>query len=123
MRCSPPWAGFQQPAIRRSGFLLFLLPLLFLVVPANATTRYIATNGSDSNSGTTGSPFQTWNKCYQASALGDVCIIKAGTYTQTQDFLANASIAGGTYHQTPTGTGEVTFQSESGVCIQRSSKG
>ena len=115
MRCSPPWAGFQQPAIRRSGFLLFLLPLLFLVVPANATTRYIATNGSDSNSGTTGSPFQTWNKCYQASALGDVCIIKAGTYTQTQDFLANASIAGGTYHQTPTGTGEVTFQSESGV--------
>lgn len=91
-----------------------LIALLLLVGSVSATTRYIATNGNDSNAGTSGSRFLTWNKCYQVSALGDTCIIGSGTYVANQDFVTNAAIAGGTFHQTPTGTGEVTFQSETG---------
>lgn len=112
MRCSTPPARFHELRIMRSA-LLAILPLLLVVIPATATTRYVASNGSDSGNGASSSPYLSWNKCYQASTLGDICLIKDGTYAATQDFAANSSIAGGTYHQTPTGSGEVTFQSES----------
>ena len=49
---------------------------------ANATTYYVATNGSDSNNGTTtSSPFLTLQRPATATQLGDTVSVMSGTYT------------------------------------------
>jgi hypothetical protein len=47
---------------------------------STGTTYYVATNGSDSNSGTLSSPFRTVQKCANVAQPGDTCLIRSGTY-------------------------------------------
>ena len=67
---------------------LVILPvcaLLFFIgaVTVQATTYYVATTGSDSNSGTSGSPFLTIQRCIDTVEGGDTCTVADGTYTDT----------------------------------------
>jgi parallel beta-helix repeat protein len=58
--------------------------LTLLALPAFATTWYVATNGSDSNNGTsTSTPFATINKAASVAVAGDIVNVRGGTYTQT----------------------------------------
>lgn len=62
---------------------LILFFLLLVPVSANATTYYVATNGSNSNSGTTEStPFLTVAHCVSIMVAGDTCLVKNGTYNE-----------------------------------------
>ncbi len=45
--------------------------------------RYVATNGADTNAGTSASPYRTIQKCGTVSGSGDICNIGAGTYRET----------------------------------------
>jgi uncharacterized repeat protein (TIGR02059 family) len=60
--------------------------ILFLSIPfaVNATTYYVATNGSDSNRGTLASPWKTWAKGFATIVAGDTLYIRQGTYTDMQ---------------------------------------
>jgi Protein of unknown function (DUF1565) len=56
--------------------------LLALFAPSVfAATYYVAKNGSDSNNGSSGSPFATINKAASVAAPGDTVNIAAGTYS------------------------------------------
>jgi hypothetical protein len=65
---------------------------------------FVATTGSDSNPGTSGSPFLTMDKCYDTMSIGETCEMAAGTY-------ATQSISG-------TKAGEVTIKVASGATVQ-----
>ena len=57
-----------------------------LRVPVSAATTayFVATDGSDSNPGTTvDSPFRTIQQCADVAHSGDTCTIRAGTYRET----------------------------------------
>ena len=66
------------PLISGVSLLLFLL----LSTTAQGATYYVATTGSDSNPGTSASPWRNPQKC-AASPIkaGDTCIVRSGTYT------------------------------------------
>lgn len=49
---------------------------------AHATTYYVATNGNDSNSGTSTQPYRTIGKGVTRLAPGDTLIISGGTYVE-----------------------------------------
>ncbi len=51
--------------------------------PQAGVSRYVATNGADTNAGTQAAPYLTIQKCGTVSASGDTCIIRAGTYRET----------------------------------------
>lgn len=61
------------------GGLVFLLIMLEAGM-ATATTFYVATSGSDSNSGTEVQPFRTLNKGVSQLKAGDTLYVKAGNY-------------------------------------------
>jgi hypothetical protein len=78
--------------IRRSVPLIGALAAALLLSPvlasspalAAGTTYYVATNGSDSNSGLSAStPFLTIQKCADVAVAGDTCQIAAGVYRET----------------------------------------
>lgn len=55
---------------------------LFISVISNAATYYVATDGSDTNSGTTlSSPFQTITKACGIVTAGDVIYVRGGKYS------------------------------------------
>jgi parallel beta-helix repeat protein len=55
-----------------------------VLLPAAGGTRYwVATTGSDTNSGTSAEPFRTINHAAQVAVAGDVVTIRAGTYEET----------------------------------------
>lgn len=47
-----------------------------------AATYYVSTSGSDSNAGTSSSPFKTIQKGLNTVKAGDACIIRGGTYNE-----------------------------------------
>lgn len=59
----------------RSGILI-----LMLLGQAQAATYYVATTGSNNNSGASGTPFATILKCWTTMVPGDTCLVRAGTY-------------------------------------------
>lgn len=65
--------------IRARVFLSFLL-----LSPAtlHATTYYISTTGSDSNSGTLASPFRTINQAQIPATAGDTIYVRGGIYNE-----------------------------------------
>jgi hypothetical protein len=69
--------------------------LSFTAQPAAAagTTRYVATNGSDSNPGTQAAPFRTLAKALPTLRAGDTLYVRGGTYRER---LKNPSIKAGT---------------------------
>lgn len=58
--------------------------------PSNAL--YVAPNGSDTNPGTIGQPFQTIQKCASTVSSGGACDILAGTYHETVTPPSNITI-------------------------------
>lgn len=72
---------------------------LFPVI-GQAATYYVATTGNDSNIGSAGSPYLTIARCTRApTAPGDTCIVKSGTYTDTDGdgitvYINSSSVAG-----------------------------
>ncbi|MGC4096839.1 MAG: right-handed parallel beta-helix repeat-containing protein [Nitrospira sp.] len=75
-------------AFSRYGLLPFLglcATIIFLeTVPAESATYYVATTGSDSNPGTSSSPWRNPQRC-TASPIraGDTCLVRSGTYGDT----------------------------------------
>ncbi|TAL56740.1 MAG: T9SS type A sorting domain-containing protein [Bacteroidetes bacterium] len=65
--------------------ILYILGILLNVsyaTTASGTVYYVATTGSDSNSGAQASPFLTGNKGVSVLIPGDTLYIKSGTYTE-----------------------------------------
>ncbi len=58
--------------------------LSLLTSSAFATTYYVATTGSDSNPGTSASPFRTIKYAYSKVAAGDMILVRPGKYTDYQ---------------------------------------
>ena len=57
--------------------------LLSLCTSAAATEYFVATDGSDANSGAKDAPFRTISKAAAVMEPGDGCIVRAGTYRET----------------------------------------
>lgn len=69
-----------------------LLASLALASSTLAATYYVSTTGSDGNSGTSSSPFATWQKGLNTAQAGDTVQIQAGTYRgQTASFPRSGS--------------------------------
>jgi uncharacterized repeat protein (TIGR02059 family) len=61
-----------------------IMLLLCYSLTISATTYYVTANGSDSNSGSSSSPWKTLAyACSKAAASGDIIHVNAGTYTET----------------------------------------
>lgn len=62
-----------------------IIAMMFLLVShvANAKTWYMATNGSDSNSGDISSPFATLPYAQTKMSAGDTLMIRGGKYRIT----------------------------------------
>lgn len=72
------------------------LAVMMLSLWSFATTRYVATTGSDSNTGTIGSPWLTISKANSTAVSGDSVLFRRGdTFTGTGQFVAGVKI--GTY--------------------------
>jgi hypothetical protein len=68
----------------RLHFVLMMLAIGLAAIRANATTYYVATNGSDSFPGTNlSAPFQTIQQASAVAVAGDTCCIRAGVYHET----------------------------------------
>lgn len=60
------------------------LIVLLGAVTAQGATYYVATTGSDSNPGTSSSPWRNPQRCTTSPIkAGDTCIVRSGTYTDT----------------------------------------
>jgi hypothetical protein len=58
--------------------------ILLGAMTAQGATYYVATTGNDSNSGTSSSPWRHPQRCTTSPIrAGDTCIVRAGTYTDT----------------------------------------
>ncbi len=57
-------------------------PLPTRLPTSTGSTFYVATNGSDSNSGSAASPWRTVQKALDTLSPGQTAIVRAGTYTQ-----------------------------------------
>lgn len=63
--------------------LIGLLLALLMALPAEATTYYASTTGSDSNNGTdTSTPFRTVDHCVSVLVAGDTCLVRGGNYSE-----------------------------------------
>src|SRR6478672_5831606 len=54
--------------------------LTFFATESKANTYYVSTSGSDSNPGTTGKPFASWQRLSSVLHAGDTAYIRGGTY-------------------------------------------
>ena len=78
---------------RISLFLLFFIGY-YLSLPA--TNYFVATNGSDTNSGTIEKPFATLRKAQSKVVAGDTVYIRRGTYKITESEVMEHHTAGST---------------------------
>lgn len=62
------------------NIITILLFFVCLELSAQHTTRYVATNGNDSNPGTIAQPFLTWQKGISVTDAGDTLYIRGGVY-------------------------------------------
>ncbi len=67
---------------------------------------YVSTTGSDSNSGTSGSPVKSINKAAQLAQAGDTVLVGAGTYNGTVSISKNG-----------TASGQITFKPADGAHV------
>jgi chitodextrinase len=79
IRCNNPKRARRAPGAGLRVLVLGLTGISGLF----ANTYYVATNGSDSNSGTTSAPFKTINKGINAASAGDTVYVRGGSYYQT----------------------------------------
>ena len=72
--------------------LVFILALSFALGSlANATTYYVSTDGSDSNSGLSGNPWLTIQKAANTMSAGDTVHVQAGTYEEAVTIARSGS--------------------------------
>jgi hypothetical protein len=76
----------RNKRLRKFCFILFIL---FGACPAYCSTYFVATDGSDSNSGTIESPFKTINKAVTLVVAGDTIYLRGGVH----DYNATISIS------------------------------
>ncbi|MGA2678666.1 MAG: DUF1565 domain-containing protein [Sedimentisphaerales bacterium] len=62
------------------GVLPFMLGILFTACPGYCSTYFVDPNGSDSNPGTIGAPFQTIGYAVTTAVAGDTIYVRGGTY-------------------------------------------
>lgn len=62
---------------------------VLIASPAWAATYYVATNGSNTNAGSSAAPFQTIQKGLSVLSAGDTLVIRNGTYSGSSNSLAN----------------------------------
>jgi parallel beta-helix repeat protein len=78
----------------KSGFVIFKAAILFTFLNGYSTTYYVATNGNDSNPGTSeDKPFRTIQKAADMVSAGDTVRIKAGVYRTSQINIRNGGTA------------------------------
>jgi uncharacterized repeat protein (TIGR02059 family) len=72
-----------------------LIVLFFLInTLAGATTYYISPSGSDSNAGSSSSPWKTLSfACSKATAAGDIIHVAAGTYSESSQSVLRAGVS------------------------------
>lgn len=64
--------------------VILFLSCFFIVYLTNADTYFVATNGSDSNGGTSlSAPFKTISKAIAMAVAGDVIYVREGTYNHS----------------------------------------
>ena len=110
------------PILSIAGFLLAmlvfsggLLGISLIPVQAAGVTYYVATNGSDTNPGTTTQPFLTIKKAANLVNPGDTVIIRSGTYTVTSGAFPPPISADPAIYINRSGSaagGYITFKSE-----------
>ena len=81
---------------------------------AAAATYYMAPNGSDGGSGSTGSPWATFDKAMTVLRSGDTLLLKDGTYYQPMDVTVSGT-AGKPITIKAAGDGKVTIDGQSGM--------
>ena len=105
--------------------LQIVRPLLFALAPllaiaSHATTYYVATNGVDTNAGTsTNAPWRTIQKAANTLAPGDTVLVRGGVYNQAVTFNVSGSAAGGriTFRSYP---GETAIVDGTGLTVPSS---
>jgi hypothetical protein len=78
------------PVAARKRLWLFGFLFAFIIIfasfsytsSANGATYYVATTGSDTNSGSTSAPFKTIQKAADVAQAGDTVHVKSGTYNE-----------------------------------------
>jgi fibronectin type 3 domain-containing protein len=79
--------------------IIVLFTSVFLISPSIAAEYYVATNGSDSNPGTIGSPFLTIPTAISAASPGDTIYVRGGTYYySTKISISKAGTSNAMYH-------------------------
>ena len=93
-------AAQERESVRRQWVAVWGVSLLLLLVfsvmavgEADASTYYMATNGSDSNGGTSAAPFGTFSKAMGVLTAGDTLLIKDGTYYQSLTVTVSGTAA------------------------------
>ena len=90
-RRTRPWAR----ASRRLKLIAFSSAVLALGGGlASAATYYVATNGSDSASGTLAAPFATLEKARNTLTAGDTVYVRGGVYLRTNTFTLTSANSG-----------------------------
>jgi hypothetical protein len=89
--------GIQTVRQRVLSAIIFTVLLTGGVLPprAAAATYYVATTGSNTNSGSQSQPFQTIAKGLSVLQAGDTLYIRGGTYTN-QPITVDGALASGT---------------------------
>mgnify|MGYP003419358022 CR=1 FL=1 len=78
--------------MKRISLLLFFIGCFLFSL--SATNYFVATNGSDSNSGTIDKPFATLGKAQSKVMAGDTVYIRQGTYRVTEAEIMKHNTAG-----------------------------
>ena len=74
----------------------FFLSFIEMCLCLPATNYFVATNGSDTNSGTIEKPFATLRKAQSKVVAGDTVYIRRGTYKITESEVMEHYTAGST---------------------------
>jgi autotransporter-associated beta strand protein/parallel beta-helix repeat protein len=80
-----------RPIFRLISLALVAASLSLPAMSLRAATYYVATDGSDSNSGAIESPFATVQRAQTAANAGDTVYLRGGTYTMTEAQIAATS--------------------------------
>ena len=73
--------------IRSLLFFIFILVVVTLVpVEVQASTYFVATNGSDANVGTSAAPWRTIRYAVSRLRAGDLLYIRGGTYAGVGEY-------------------------------------
>lgn len=77
------------------AIILTTMSFFFMLNAQNPQTNvYVATNGSDANSGTLTEPFATIQHAVKVMNPGDICYIRGGTYREEVDLSGVAGESG-----------------------------